>query len=171
MKEPYTCAILTISDKGAAGKRKDTSSPRLAEMLEAHGSFQVVKRSMVADNRKKIVEILCQWTDKERVDLILSSGGTGVSPRDVTPEATREIIEKEIPGISEAMRQASLGKTIHAVLSRAIAGIRKNSLIINLPGSEKGAEENLASVLAALPHAIYKIKGGGRDCGEPEPQK
>lgn len=166
MKQSYACAILTISDKGALGKRKDTSGPGLAELLENHGSFQVVKRSMIADHKEKIKEILCQWTDDDQFDLILSTGGTGVSPRDVTPEATREIIEKEIPGISEAMRRTSVSKTPYAILSRAIAGIRKTSLIVNLPGSREGALENLNSILAALPHAIYKIKGGEQDCGK-----
>lgn len=165
MKHSYRCAVLTISDKGSAGQRVDTSGPGLTEMLEREESFQVTKCSVVADDREEIKEILRQWADEERIDLILSTGGTGVSPRDVTPEATKEIIEKEIPGLAEAMRQASLSKTPYAMLSRAVAGIRKNTLIINLPGSERGAKDNLGVILAALPHALYKIKGGSRDCG------
>ncbi|MFP3982280.1 MAG: molybdenum cofactor biosynthesis protein B [Desulfurivibrionaceae bacterium] len=166
MKQSYRCAVLTISDKGAAGQRVDSSGPGLTEMLKRQESFQVVDSSVVADDKEEIKDVLCKWADKERIDLILSTGGTGVSPRDVTPEATREIIEKEIPGLAEAMRQTSLSKTPYAMLSRAVAGIRKTTLIINLPGSEKGAKDNLEAILAALPHAVYKIKGGTRDCGD-----
>ncbi len=166
MEKSYTCGILTVSDKGADGTREDTSGPALADMLASRNTFQVVKRAIIADEKEKIKKILGQWSDRECIDLILTTGGTGVSPRDVTPEATREILEKEIPGICEAMRRTSLDRTPHAILSRAAAGIRKSTLIINLPGSLQGARENLASILEALPHAIYKIKGGSADCGK-----
>lgn len=160
----YTSGILTISDKGARGEREDTSGPQLRVMLSEQG-FSVVAYAIVPDEVAIIRETLQKWVDEDSIDLILSTGGTGVSPRDLTPEATRPLLDREIPGIGEAMRQASLQKTPNAILSRGIAGIRKNSLIINLPGSKKAAQENLAAVLPALPHAIYKIKGGAKDCG------
>ena len=160
----YTGGILTISDKGSRGEREDTSGPQLQAMLGEQG-FSVVAYKIVPDEIAIIQETLRAWADEEKIDLILSTGGTGVSPSDRTPEATRAILDREIPGIGEAMRQASLQKTPNAILSRGIAGIRKNSLIINLPGSKKAARENLEAVLPALQHAIYKIKGGTKDCG------
>jgi len=160
----YTGGILTISDKGSRGEREDTSGPQLQAMLSEQG-FSVVAYKIVPDEITIIQETLRAWADEEKIDLILSTGGTGVSPSDRTPEATRAILDREIPGIGEAMRQASLQKTPNAILSRGIAGIRKNSLIINLPGSKKAARENLEAVLPALQHAIYKIKGGTKDCG------
>lgn len=160
----YTGAVLTISDKGSRGEREDTSGPQLAEMLSANG-FSVTARAMVPDDVECIREVLLSWADREKIDLILTTGGTGVAPRDLTPEATGTILEREIPGIAEAMRAASLSKTQNAILSRGLAGIRKQSLIINLPGSKKAARENLEVVLAALPHAIAKIRGDEDDCG------
>lgn len=160
----YTGGILTISDKGSRGEREDTSGPQLRAMLSEAG-YSVVAYKIVPDEVTMIEETLRTWADKEKIDLILSTGGTGVSPRDQTPEATRAVLEREIPGIGEAMRLASLQKTPNAILSRGIAGIRKESLIINLPGSKKAAKENLEAVLPALQHAIYKIKGGSKDCG------
>jgi len=121
---------------------------------------------IVPDNQEAIISVFTKWADQDNIDLIVSTGGTGVSPTDVTPEATQSILDKEIPGISEAMRMASFAKTMNAVLSRGIAGIRKQSLIINLPGSEKAARENLAVILPCLQHALYKIKGGMKDCAE-----
>ena len=164
IEPPYTCAILTISDKGSRGEREDTSGPGLRKILEKNG-FSVAASEIVPDQEEAIAETMRRWVDKDEIDLIVSTGGTGVSPSDVTPEATRPLIDKEIPGISEAMRQASLQKTPNAMLSRGIAGIRKKSLIINLPGSEKAARENIEAVLPTLSHAIYKIKGGMKDCG------
>ena len=160
----YTGGILTISDKGSRGERKDTSGPQLQAMLSEQG-FSVVAYTIVPDEIAIIQETLRTWADEKKIDLILSTGGTGVSPSDLTPEATRAILDREIPGIAEAMRLASLQKTPNAILSRGIAGIRKQSLIINLPGSKKAAQENLEAVLPALQHAIYKIKGGTKDCG------
>ena len=160
----YTGGILTISDKGSRGEREDTSGPQLQAILSEQG-FSVVAYKIVPDEIAIIRETIRAWADEEKIDLILSTGGTGVSPSDLTPEATRPILDREIPGIGEAMRQASLQKTPNAILSRGIAGIRKNSLIINLPGSKKAAQENLEAVLPALAHAIYKIKGGSKDCG------
>jgi len=160
----YTGGILTISDKGSRGEREDTSGPQLKAMLSEQG-FSVVAYAVVPDEITIIQETLRTWADVGEIDLILSTGGTGVSPSDLTPEATKAILDREIPGIGEAMRQASLQKTPNAILSRGIAGIRKQSLIINLPGSKKAARENLEVVLPALQHAIYKIKGGSKDCG------
>ena len=163
-KTLYSCGILTISDKGSRGERVDTSGMQLKNQLSA-GGFEIAAYDIVPDHQQTISNTLVDWVDHRRLDLIITTGGTGVSPNDLTPEATREILDKEIPGISEAMRQASLQKTVHAMLSRSLAGIRKKSLIINLPGSEKAARENLECVLAALPHALYKLKGGSGDCG------
>jgi molybdenum cofactor synthesis domain-containing protein len=160
----YRCGILTVSDKGARGERLDTSGPGLKKILtEAH--FIVAAYEIIPDQEELISQKLMEWVDVQGLDLIVTTGGTGVSPRDVTPEATKKIIDREIPGIAEAMRLASLKKTIRATLSRGISGIRKTSLIINVPGSEKAARENLEAVLEALPHALYKMKGGPEDCG------
>ena len=159
-----TCGVLTISDKGSRGERQDTSGENLKKVLAANG-FVVAAYALVPDRPEAIRDTLVDWADNRALDLIVTTGGTGVAPSDVTPETTVEILDREIPGISEAMRQASLLKTPHAVLSRGVAGIRKQSLIINLPGSEKAARENIEAVLPALGHAVYKIKGGEGDCG------
>jgi molybdenum cofactor synthesis domain-containing protein len=160
---PYTCGVLTISDKGAAGKRQDTSGPLLRDILTAQG-FTVKAYTIIPDQQKMIESTLIEWADDRKIDLIFTTGGTGVSPSDRTPEATRRVIELEIPGIGEAMRQASLAKTRNAIWSRGIAGIRRQTLIINLPGSEKAARENIEVVLPALAHGLYKLKGGTADC-------
>jgi molybdenum cofactor synthesis domain-containing protein len=159
----FSCAVLTMSDKGSRGERVDESGAMLQEMLQKEG-YQLRAYALVPDQIEAIAGILVQWVDQDQIDLILTTGGTGVSPTDVTPEAMRGVIEKEIPGMAEAMRAASLLKTPHAVLSRAIAGIRGRSLIINLPGSQKAARENIEVLLPALPHALDKIKGGTSDC-------
>lgn len=160
----YTCGILTISDKGSRGERQDTSGEQLKSQLTGAG-FSLAAYLIIPDEQQVISTTLRQWVDQKKIDLIITTGGTGVSPSDVTPEATRAVITREVPGISEAMRQASLLITPRAILSRGIAGIREESLIINLPGSEKAARENLETVLSALRHAVYKIKGGLADCG------
>lgn len=158
------CGVLTISDKGAVGERTDTSGPRLVEILKSN-AFTVSTTGIVADERDQIAEILTEWSDTLKLDLILTTGGTGISPRDVTPEATQAVIEREIPGMGEAMRAASLRITPYAMLSRGVAGIRGKTIIINLPGSEKGARENLETALPALRHAIDRLQGGRADCG------
>lgn len=132
----------------------------------AEAGFKLAAYAIVPDNMELIRQTLIEWADDIGLDLIITTGGTGVSPTDVTPEATAMVIDRDLPGISEAMRMASLKITPHAVLSRGQSGIRGRCLIINLPGSKKAAQENIQTVLAALPHAIYKIKGGRRDCGE-----
>lgn len=162
---PYRCGVLTLSDKGARGEREDTSGPQLQKMLRAAG-YEISVYRIIPDQQDVIEQTLVQWVDELQLDLLVTTGGTGVSPRDRTPEATRKVIELEILGLSEAMRQASLGKTIQAVWSRGIAGIRKGCLILNLPGSKKAAQENLEVVLPALQHGLYKLKGGDADCGQ-----
>ena len=160
----YTCGVLTMSDKGSRGEREDTSGATLKEILTAQG-FTVVAYEIIPDKQDLIQSTLIAWVDDKKIDLIVTTGGTGVSPSDRTPEATRKVIDLEIPGIGEAMRQASLAKTQNAIWSRGIAGIRNESLIINLPGSERAARENIEVVMAALEHGIYKLKGGTADCG------
>ncbi|MCI5140276.1 MAG: MogA/MoaB family molybdenum cofactor biosynthesis protein [Candidatus Electrothrix sp. ATG1] len=166
----YTCGILTLSDKGAKGEREDTSGPLLQHLVTEQG-FNVTTYQIIPDQPLLIEEVLTNWVDEKKIDLILTTGGTGVSPSDRTPEATRRVIDMEIPGIAEAMRQASLAKTPNAIWSRGIAGIRGESLIINLPGSEKGAKENIQVILPALAHGLYKIKGGTADCGEKKTER
>ena len=156
-------AILTLSDKGSRGERHDLSGPALRDWLAAH-DVELACMAMIPDDLEQIVTTLEDWVCRLEPDLILTTGGTGVSPRDVTPEATRRVIERELPGFAERMRQESLKKTPHAIISRAIAGIRGRTLIVNLPGSPKGAVENLAAIWPAVPHAIAKVKGDPADC-------
>ena len=159
-------AILTLSDKGARGEREDLSGPALNDWLIRQGAV-VECQSLIPDDFEQIVSTLEKWVDSFAPDLLLTTGGTGVSPRDLTPEATGKVIDRELPGFAERMRQESLKKTPHAMISRAIAGIRGRTLIINLPGSPKGAIENLEAVWPAIPHAIAKIQGDPSDCAAP----
>ncbi len=148
--------ILTISDRSSRGERQDASGPALARLIQAEG-WSVTKQSLLPDDESAIRDLLASWSDSAELDVILTTGGTGFAPRDVTPEATRAIIEREAPGLAEAMRAASLKVTPHAMLSRIVTGIRKKTLIINLPGSPKGAVENLQVVIPVLPHAIQLL--------------
>jgi len=150
--------ILTISDRSARGERLDTSGPALDAVIVAQG-WTVAKTAIVPDDVGEIARILTVWSDSGELDVILTTGGTGFSPRDVTPEATLSVIDRQAPGISEAMRAASLQVTPHAMLSRAMAGMRAGTLIVNLPGSPKGAVENLQVVLPVLPHAVQLLRG------------
>ena len=145
--------ILTSSDRSARGERPDTSGPALADIVTAQG-WTVVLATIVPDELEVIRETLSTWADSCEVDVILTTGGTGFAPRDVTPEATRLVIERQAPGLAEAMRQESLKVTPHAMLSRAMAGVRGRTLIVNLPGSPKAAVENLQVVLPVLAHAV-----------------
>lgn len=156
-------AILTVSDKGSRGERVDQSGPALAEWLIAHKA-EVAATALVADEQPQISSALRKWADTAAADLILTTGGTGLAPRDVTPEATMEILDRLVPGFAEAMRFASLAKTPHAMLSRAVCGTRRRSLILNLPGSPAAAVENLEAVWPAIPHAIAKLQGDPNDC-------
>ncbi len=161
-------AILTISDKGSRGERIDQSGPALSQWLSARG-VEIAASAMVADEQPLIAQVLRQWSDSATADLILTTGGTGLSPRDVTPEATLEVVDRVVDGFSEAMRAASLAKTPFAMLSRAICGIRNRTLILNLPGSPSGAVENLEAVWPAVPHAIRKLQGDPADCAPSKP--
>jgi molybdenum cofactor synthesis domain-containing protein len=159
----FRAVIITVSDRGARGEREDGSGPEIARMLEAAG-LEIIGRRIIPDEKEMIRQMLLEWCDGGDADLILTTGGTGVSPRDVTPDATREVIDREIPGMAEAMRRQSAAVTPHAMISRALAGIRGRTLIINLPGSPKGARENFSVLLPALTHAIEKIKGDESEC-------
>lgn len=158
----FTIGVLTLSDKGSRGEREDTSGALVGEMVRSLG--QVARYQVIPDDVETIVLTLCRWADEVGLDLILTTGGTGLTPRDVTPQATARVLDYEIPGMAEAMRTASLQKTPHAMLSRALVGVRAHSLIVNLPGSPKAARENLEVLMPALPHALAKLKGDPSDC-------
>jgi molybdopterin adenylyltransferase len=145
--------ILTVSDRSSRGERPDSSGPALQDAIIAQG-WQVRRRQVVPDDITAIRQVLVDWSESGDLDVILTTGGTGFSPRDVTPEATQAVIDRPTPGIPEAMRAASLQETPHAMLSRATAGISHRTLIVNLPGSPKGAVENLQVILSVLPHAV-----------------
>lgn len=158
-----TVGILTMSDKGFRGEREDLSGAEIERMVRELPS-EVKAYEVIPDEVSVIKAKLIEYADVLKLDLILTTGGTGVTPRDVTPEATREVIERELPGMSEAMRAESLKKTPNAMISRAVCGIRGLSLIINLPGSPRAVRENLAVVMPALNHTIEKIKGSPTEC-------
>jgi len=145
--------ILTVSDRSARGERPDLSGPALAELITDQG-WKVERTAIHADDLEALRQLLSTWADGDDLDVILTTGGTGFARRDVTPEATRLVIEREAPGLAEAMRFESLKVTPHAMLSRALAGIRGHVLIVNLPGSPKAAQENLRVILPVLPHAV-----------------
>lgn len=154
--------ILTVSDTAARGGREDLSGATIREMVGSVGG-EVVAYQVVADEADQIASVLRQWADERGLDLILTTGGTGLSPRDVTPEATRSVLEREIPGMAEAMRAEGLKKTPRAMLSRALAGTRGRSLIVNLPGSPKGVRESLGAILDVLPHALEILQARPTD--------
>ena len=156
----YTAAVITVSDKGARGERKDTSGPAVRAMLEAAG-FEVVYTNIIPDEMEQIKAELIQCADERKIALVMTTGGTGFSQRDVTPEATLAVIERETRGIPEAMRWASLQITPRGCLSRSAAGIRGKTLIVNLPGSEKAAKENLAAVIDPIGHGMEMLFSEG----------
>jgi molybdenum cofactor synthesis domain-containing protein len=161
-KDPVTIrtGILTVSDRAYQGSYRDLSGPAIREIVTERLAAKVELEALVPDERNVIAGTLLVWADEVGLDLVLTTGGTGFAPRDVTPEATRDVIQREAPGLAEAMRAASLAITPHAMLSRAVAGIRGTTLIVNLPGSPKAARENLETILSALPHAIELLHGG-----------
>jgi len=157
-------AVLTVSDRSARGERPDASGPALVEMIKRQG-WEMIRQDILPDDFNLLRELLASWSDGDDVDVILTTGGTGFSPRDVTPEATRAVIERDALGLAEAMRSASAAKSPHAMLSRAIAGMRGSVLIINLPGSPKAAVENFQVVIPALEHAVKLL------CEDPDAEK
>jgi molybdenum cofactor synthesis domain-containing protein len=158
----YRAVVITISDKGSKGERVDTSGPGLAEMLKR--SYDVSGVVIVPDEADLIADTIKSQIDEKGVDLVVTTGGTGVGPRDVTPEATRAVIDKELPGFSEVMRMESFRITPHSLISRAVCGTRGTSIIVNLPGSPRAAAECLSFIESALPHALEKVKGDPGDC-------
>jgi molybdenum cofactor synthesis domain-containing protein len=161
----FSASIIVASDKGSRGEREDGSGPALRVMLEPH--FRVVGIRVLPDDVEALSLAIIEEIDRNGTDLVVTSGGTGLGRRDVTPEATRRVIEKELPGFAEAMRMESYRITPHSIISRALCGTRGESIILNLPGSPRAATECLSFVLQAIPHALSKLKGDNADCGRP----
>ena len=160
----FTVGILTISDKGAVGERQDKSGEAIHGILSGI-NVSIVNYAIVPDEKEAIVEKLVRWADDDKLEVIFTTGGTGLTPRDVTPEATISVVDKIVPGFAEAMRAESLKKTPMAMLSRAVVGTRGKCLIINLPGSPRAVCECLEVILPALPHAVETLKGQAGECG------
>ena len=161
----YTVGIITLSDKGAAGKREDKSGPAIREMLENDGRFEIKEQQLLSDDRAALEKALVRLCDKSQLNLILTTGGTGLSPRDNAPEATLAVADRQVPGIAEYMRAKSFEITPKAMLSRGVAVIRGSSLIINLPGSPKAVRENLGFILPTLGHGLDIMLGLDGECG------
>lgn len=168
-RQRLQAVVLTVSDRCARGQAEDAAGPALARRLESALGAHVYRREVVPDEQALIAARLRHYCDGHSIDLVLTAGGTGFSPRDVTPEATREVLARLAPGLDEAMRAASLRATPHAMLSRGVSGLRGSTLVVNLPGSERAALENLEALLPALPHGLAKLRGDPSDCGRPPP--
>jgi molybdenum cofactor synthesis domain-containing protein len=151
--------ILTVSDRSARGERPDESGPLIRQIVERDMAAQAAEYAIVPDDLEQIASTLARWSDELRLDLVLTTGGTGFAGRDITPEATLRVIDRRAPGLEEAMRAESMKKTMHAMLSRAVCGMRGQTIIINLPGSPAAVRENLAVILPALPHAVRLLRG------------
>ena len=164
MKEMFTAGILTISDKGAVGERQDKSGEAIHEILSGMG-VHIVNYDIIPDEKELIIEKLVKWADEDALDVLITTGGTGLTPRDVTPEATLDVVDRIVPGFAEAMRVESLKKTPMAMLSRAVVGTRGKCLIVNLPGSPRAVRECLEVILPVLPHAVETLKGQAGECG------
>jgi molybdenum cofactor synthesis domain-containing protein len=153
----FTAAVLTVSDKGARGERVDTAGPAVTSLLKGEG-IEVVQTAIVPDDREEIADVLEAWADAE-INLIVTTGGTGLAPRDVTPEATMDVIEREVRGMAEVIREAGRRSTAMAALSRGVVGTRGKTLVVNVPGSERGARESLEAILNLIPHALELLQG------------
>jgi molybdopterin adenylyltransferase len=162
----FKAGVLTMSDKGSRGERVDESGELARHILEDEG-FEITEYKIVPDKVEDITSTIKDWCDIKKLSLIVTSGGTGLSPTDVTPQAMLKVLDFEVPGMAEAMRAESLKKTPHAMISRAMAGVRGSTLIVNLPGSPKGVKENLEIVLPALKHGLSKLSGDPADCATP----
>ncbi len=163
MEQQIKAGVLTISDKGSQGKRRDESGEAAVKILQAQG-FPVLEKKVIPDDGRQIVDTLVEWVERVGLSLIVTSGGTGLSPTDVTPQAMGDVIDYQVPGMAEAMRAESLKKTPHAMISRAMVGVRGSCLIINLPGSPGGVKDNLSVLIPALPHALSKLGGDTSEC-------
>ena len=161
---PLRAAVVTLSDKASAGLREDTAGPLLAELLREMGAV-VGRLVVIPDEQEQIEQVLIDLADSGEYDLVLTTGGTGLAPRDRTPEATIAVADRLAPGFAEAMRSASLALTPHAMLSRAVSAVRKRTLIINMPGSPKACREHFAVIAPALPHAVETLRGEAYECG------
>lgn len=167
-REVFQAVVLTISDRCSSGEAEDTAGPATTELLRREIGAHVYRTDILPDDRHRIADRLRHYSNGHGIDLVMTVGGTGFTPRDVTPEATRYVVDRLTPGLDEAMRAASLPKTPHAMLSRGVSGIRGSTLIVNLPGSQRAAVENLQAILPALAHGLAKLRGDPSECGRPD---
>jgi molybdenum cofactor synthesis domain-containing protein len=163
-KQGFSVAVITLSDKGSRGERVDETGPAVVKLVEENLETSFIRTEIMADDQKELERVLIHFTEIQKMDIIITNGSTGISPRDIAPDATLNIIEKRLPGFEEAMRMESFKKVKSAITSRAVCGTRKNSFIINVPGSPKGAIENLEVVLSSIPHTVKKLQGDPEDC-------